>query len=1407
MAGTIAAVGNNAVGVIGVAPKAKFLAAKGLSSNGAGTSSSLAAGIYYAANEGALVINNSWGCVGGCKSNPVAEDAVRYANGLGSLVVFAAGNDNADVSNYSPQNIPESFVVSAFDQNDVKASFSNFGSNVAVAAPGVGILSTTPNNTYSILNGTSMAAPHASGLAALVFSVNPLLSNEDVRNIIELSADDVDVPGKDTHSGYGRINAFKAAQMAQTYPPGNIPPRVVIKNFTLTEKTGNLNHELEAGESFYLNLELLNGRKPVTNIKTSLSSTSQLVAITKGTALYGDFSPSQSKQTSFEFSLSPQITPGTDVSLTVNITADGGFSQTYNLDLGSVITTERTGWPFKTIENLISDLTVGDIDKDLQDEILVTPNYGILGNYYQLKPDGTAKPGWPKMNLLGGGVIALGDLENNNQLDIVSSTHQGGQLLAMHPDGTPLKNWPINIPEGGISSPAIADLNHDGILKTIVPSYKPLYGGPVNPTNPLVDYKLYVFNPDASMPSGWPHVFPTMKYKYTLDKDIDSPSVMANVAVGDLDHNGDLEIVVTTWFSDGILLHVLKYNGEEMAGWPQFIRGIYYTNAPIIADLDGDGNNEIIIGGVFNTDYSGGSIYVFRNDGRLFPGWPVTNASQFNPVIGDIDDDGYLEIVSSYYSQLSVYRYNGQVAAGWPKSLSPSWPSEVRIADVNGDGKKDIIGAVGNSVMAWNFDGSAIAGWPKIAGSAQTIASLSIADIDHNGTTELIADSNNLSGTGEINVWDLNVPYDSNRVDWGTKYFNAQRNNYYNKIRSVKKNQAPIVNPVALQTTTEGQLLSVSLTATDPENQPITFRAENLPPGAVFDPTTKKLTWTPQSGQAGVYRNIRIIASDGQTESAIVPTVVVFSPTENFKFIALAPTMTIVEDTSTVFPVMAVDRQGHNINISIDGGYLPFFAYFVPVASGAGWNSSLFGWSPRYSPAGPAPGQYTVTFKASNGIETKTQSVLITVITKQTVPPIANAGPDQTVNQGDWVILDGSGSTDPNGVWLTYSWAQLGEPVVQLMNASTANPNFIAPQVTATTNLTFVLTVSNGSASATDSVTITVNHINHPPIAKTNLGYLPITLPAIFPFTMGFSGSGSSDPDGDPLTYIWNFGDGSASASGIYVTHTFTKYGIYPVTLTVSDGVLSSTASVQITLTNLPDLLPSVSVSAKTTVPGSNLPTTNSIFNLGVTATGPFVVSFHLSRDIAYGGTDDIPLATTRSISSLNGGAINTDTTSLAIPATTPVGNYYVCAMADSGSVVTEFNEQNNSSCSATTIRVDFPDLVMTSLSGPTSATKGTAISLANTVKNQGGSDAGNFTIRYYLSSDTTITTSDTLLGSRTVSSLAAGAVNTATTTVTIPSTLSAGTYYLGAIADYNNALTESNENNNALTGNTVKVQ
>lgn len=223
VSGTIAAVGENGIGVIGVAFKSKIMPIKIFPRNGIGSRGAVES-IVYATDMGADVINTSWGSRTTCDESNVLFHALNYAYGRGVTVVSAAMNENEDVANFSPVGCPNVIAVSATDSSDGKASFSNWGSRIDVAAPGVGIYSSIiSGHQYGLMSGTSMAAPHVSGLAALILAQFPTYTNNQVRQLIRSSADDIGARGIDPYFGFGRINAARALGAPSPVPDSQAP--------------------------------------------------------------------------------------------------------------------------------------------------------------------------------------------------------------------------------------------------------------------------------------------------------------------------------------------------------------------------------------------------------------------------------------------------------------------------------------------------------------------------------------------------------------------------------------------------------------------------------------------------------------------------------------------------------------------------------------------------------------------------------------------------------------------------------------------------------------------------------------------------------------------------------------------------------------------------------------------------------------------------------------------------------------------------------------------------------------------------------------------------------------------------------------------------------------------------------
>jgi subtilisin family serine protease len=221
-AGTIGGVGNNGVGVTGVAWNVTLMPLKFLSASGSGSLQGAVESINYARMMKVNVMSNSWG--GGGFSQTL-KDAIEATKEAGIVFVAAAGNDssNNDASPAYPASYDISNIISvaATDNRDNIARFSNYGSaKVHVAAPGVKIHSTTKNGGYNSFSGTSMATPHVSGIVALMLSAHPEWNYEEIKNRLIQTSEPVRALRRKVMAK-GRVNAFNA--MNGIIPPSNEP--------------------------------------------------------------------------------------------------------------------------------------------------------------------------------------------------------------------------------------------------------------------------------------------------------------------------------------------------------------------------------------------------------------------------------------------------------------------------------------------------------------------------------------------------------------------------------------------------------------------------------------------------------------------------------------------------------------------------------------------------------------------------------------------------------------------------------------------------------------------------------------------------------------------------------------------------------------------------------------------------------------------------------------------------------------------------------------------------------------------------------------------------------------------------------------------------------------------------------
>ncbi len=256
VAGITGAMINNGKGIAGVAKNVKFLPVKiGYDNPLSGSVTNSYEGLLYAAATGAKVINCSWGS----SSRSAAEqEVVKEALAFGAFIAAAAGNDGQKIP-YYPASYDGVLSVAATDSTDYKANFSNWHSSVGIAAPGVAIMSCIPFNDYRTMDGTSMATPVVTGVAAMVRLKHPEYNAIQVAGHLKATADNIDTlnPVYTGYIGSGRVNALNAVTRQNA-------KATVIEKYTLRDENGD--GLFEPGELAELSFKVLNVLSPVRNV-------------------------------------------------------------------------------------------------------------------------------------------------------------------------------------------------------------------------------------------------------------------------------------------------------------------------------------------------------------------------------------------------------------------------------------------------------------------------------------------------------------------------------------------------------------------------------------------------------------------------------------------------------------------------------------------------------------------------------------------------------------------------------------------------------------------------------------------------------------------------------------------------------------------------------------------------------------------------------------------------------------------------------------------------------------------------------------------------------------------------------------------------------------------------------------
>jgi thermitase len=942
-AGTVAAVGNNSIGVIGVGPKIKLMATKGLSSGGSGTSSDLAEGIRWATDHGADVVSNSWGPGGRSPSDPVCEGAVDYAYERGVVCVFAAGNANDDVQYYSPANYERTIAVAATDSNDEKASFSNYGSLIDVCAPGVGVLSTVRNNGYASYSGTSMACPHTAGVCGLLKSIRPGATYEEVRQIIREFSDDIGTPGKD-NMGYGRVNAYLAVKgmagnikLEITSPPDKSYIRGNVGIYGSAYSEG----DFQKYELYYA---------PSSDPEALTLITSSTIPIQDGLLAWWDTN---------------QCPEGEKRLIVRLLTADGKMFQRYtrvnvdnrndpptftkmpdrklaiigrllefkveaydpddpstpwgqltysanNLPSGAQFNPQTQVFSWTPSLNDKGTHTVTFIVRDSAFTVMYTINlYSLYIQEVRITTESTVeeRPDIHKGKIVWqGSGIHMYDLSTNQRTTISSS----GQLPA-------------------ISGDKIVWVDGNSIY---------MYDLSTDQKRQVTDSGIWTLNNLAIYGDKivWEENFGIYLYNLTTNQKIQ----LANSQFADNPAIHENKIVWDEW-PKGIYLYDASTGKKEVIIPYDFSM---ILDKPIDPDIY---ENKVVhiwsrSSGIYMYDLSTAERVVVSG----FSG-PKNPRISKDMVVWEGNSDIYLyDLPGEQEIQITANSAQQKDAAAdendivWADNRNGNF--DIYLANLF---YSPVIDSVNPTVVA---PGELLTITGSNFGSAQGDSRVLFAN----------------GALGQVETWSntkitCRVPSDAQTGLLKVVTPGGESNGV--TVTISQPNRPPVLAPIGNKQVNEGVLLTFNISASDPDGDNLTYSASNLPQGATFNPTTKTFSWTPNYQQAGVYPNVHFEVTDGALSDSEDITITVNN-------VIGAPVLdpignkSVNENTLLTFRVNATDPEGDPITYSAQD-----------LPTGAIFQNQTFTWTPTASDVG----SHEVTFIASDGSLSDSEKIVIEV--------------------------------------------------------------------------------------------------------------------------------------------------------------------------------------------------------------------------------------------------------------------------------------------------------------------------------------------------------------------------------------------------------------------------------------------
>ena len=688
VAGIAGAVGNNAIGISGVAMDVKILVSKhGPSNYYSMYLTDAFEGILYAADTGAHIINCSWGGASGPPGIEYADSVVDYALGKGAIVVAASGNNGAHNEYVIPAAATNAVGVASSDQYDNKSSFSNYGQYITVTAPGSEIFSTsfigslqTAIDSYTAHSGTSMATPVVTGAIALMKSVHPELSVEQIKSRLHDSADIM--PQNESGGLYqgllggGRLNAYKAIFIEEFV---NLS---LIDDIEVYEIEGDGDGIPNIGETLAIGITLRNQEGWSDALETQAVIQCDMPGvdilqpnISFPSNIYSgtDISSTENAIIKIEPTVNTLIIP-LRITVSAKSTNNNDFDKTFRVDLQ--LSMSKANWPLLTTAESSAAPMLANLDGTGMRLV------NIAGNILHVVDENKKyNPGFP-LSLNNESIFsdfAIGDVLGNGKLQIVVGTNNGSILII--DENADIVNQVV-LGNGIRRTPIIADLNNDGKNEIVV--------GTLNGT-------LFVLNGHDL--STWEN-FPISV----------GGNILSNMAVGDVTGDGVKNIIINIMGTSQRVLAINPLTGENIQGFPYYEVGASNAGSTL-ANISGEGALNIIFA---TSQVSTPSLVVLNGDGTVFANsiMPTQIMSEIAPV--DLNNDGnILLIFTDTAGNIWAKDKNMVTIDGFPVRTTNRIEASPVFMDIDNDGKLEIIVGDDNGFLhILRSDGTYFPGYP-----------------------------------------------------------------------------------------------------------------------------------------------------------------------------------------------------------------------------------------------------------------------------------------------------------------------------------------------------------------------------------------------------------------------------------------------------------------------------------------------------------------------------------------------------------------------------------------------------------------------------------------------------------------------------------------------------------------------